>query len=49
MGERKWICLEFGLIEGMGDPTDDIRVLGSHVPEQGAEQSSAVALEAKVV
>lgn len=33
----------------MGDLRADIKVLDSHVPEQEAEQSDAVALEAKVV
>lgn len=47
--KEKWIYLQFGLIERTGDLRADIRVLESHVPEQGAKQSDAVALEAKVV
>lgn len=47
--KEKWIYLQFGLIERTGDLRADIRVLESHVPEQGAKQSDAMALEAKVV
>lgn len=48
MGERKWTYLEFGLIEGRGDLTADTRVLGSQVPEQGAQQSEAVAFRSQL-
>lgn len=52
MSERKWTYLQFEtncLIEGRGDLKADTRVLGSQVPEQGAQQSEAVALEANLV